>query len=87
MLPVKFVESAEKCFYFSALFQREIAPFPYFGCRKILMKTLYDKLLVLRDAGLQSGEKDRMATTLAVAIFGSDDISIGHVGDSRAYLI
>ena len=39
------------------------------------------------DAGVQSGEKDRMATTLTVAIFGSDEISIGHVGDSRAYLI
>jgi len=39
------------------------------------------------DAGTQSGEKDRMATTLTVAIFGSDEISIGHVGDSRAYLI
>ena len=39
------------------------------------------------DAGVQSGEKDRMATTLTVAIFGSDEISIGHVGDSRAYLV
>jgi serine/threonine-protein kinase len=39
------------------------------------------------DAGSQSGEKDRMATTLTAAIFGSDEITIGHVGDSRAYLI
>jgi serine/threonine protein phosphatase PrpC len=39
------------------------------------------------DAGSQTGEKDRMATTLIVTIFGSDEISIGHVGDSRAYLI
>jgi serine/threonine protein phosphatase PrpC len=39
------------------------------------------------DAGSQAGEKDRMATTLIVAIFGSDEINIGHVGDSRAYII
>lgn len=39
------------------------------------------------DAGIQSGEKDRMATTLTVSIFGSDEITVGHVGDSRAYLI
>lgn len=39
------------------------------------------------DAGAESGEKDRMATTLTISIFGSDEISIGHVGDSRAYLI
>jgi serine/threonine protein phosphatase PrpC len=39
------------------------------------------------DAGTQSGEKDRMATTLTISIFGNDEINIGHVGDSRAYLI
>jgi eukaryotic-like serine/threonine-protein kinase len=39
------------------------------------------------DAGSQSGEKNRMATTLLAAVFGSDEINIGHVGDSRAYII
>jgi hypothetical protein len=66
MLPIEFAESAEKCFDFSVLFEREIALSPFFICRKILMKTLYDKLLVLRDAGLPSGEQDRMATSLTV---------------------
>jgi serine/threonine-protein kinase len=39
------------------------------------------------DAGGQSGGKNRMATTLTISMFGSDEINIGHVGDSRAYLI
>jgi len=39
------------------------------------------------DAGMQSGEKNRMATTLTVAIFCNDEINIGHVGDCRAYVI
>ena len=32
-------------------------------------------------------EKGRMATTLLVSIFRQDDLTIAHVGDSRAYLI
>ena len=39
------------------------------------------------DAGLQSGEKDRMATTLTISIFCNDDVNIGHVGDCRAYVV
>jgi protein phosphatase len=39
------------------------------------------------DAGMQSGEKDRMATTLTILVFSSDEINIGHVGDCRVYLV
>jgi serine/threonine protein phosphatase PrpC len=39
------------------------------------------------DAGVQSGEKNRMATTLTIAVFCNDEICIGHVGDSRSYLV
>ncbi len=39
------------------------------------------------DAGMQSGEKNRMATTLTISVFSSDEVNIGHVGDCRAYLI
>jgi serine/threonine protein phosphatase PrpC len=39
------------------------------------------------DAGMQSGEKDRMATTLTISVFCNDEINIGHVGDCRVYLV
>jgi serine/threonine-protein kinase len=39
------------------------------------------------DAGLQSKERDRMATTLTISVFHNDEVSIGHVGDCRVYLI
>jgi serine/threonine-protein kinase len=34
-----------------------------------------------------SREKGRMATTLVASIFRNDKVTIGHIGDSRAYLI
>jgi serine/threonine protein phosphatase PrpC len=39
------------------------------------------------DASMQNHEEGRMATTLTVSIFRHDEVSIGHVGDSRVYLI
>ena len=39
------------------------------------------------DASMQAHKEGRMATTLTVSIFRNDEISIGHVGDSRVYLI
>jgi serine/threonine protein phosphatase PrpC len=39
------------------------------------------------DAGMQSGERDRMATTLTVSVFCNDEVNIGHVGDCRVYLV
>ena len=39
------------------------------------------------DAGMQSGEKDRMATTLTVSVFCNDEVNIGHAGDCRVYLV
>ena len=39
------------------------------------------------DASMHSQEEGRMATTLTVSIFRHDEVSIGHVGDSRVYLI
>jgi serine/threonine-protein kinase len=41
---------------------------------------VYDESMVDRDKG-------RMATTLTVALFRNNEITIGHVGDCRAYLI
>jgi serine/threonine protein phosphatase PrpC len=39
------------------------------------------------DASMHHHEEGRMATTLTVSIFRHDEVSIGHVGDSRVYLI
>jgi serine/threonine-protein kinase len=40
------------------------------------------------DAGMEGGGgTDRMATTLTVALFRRNEVAIGHVGDSRAYLV
>src|SRR5581483_8601840 len=39
------------------------------------------------DASLHGENKNRMATTFTVSIFRHDEISIGHVGDSRVYLV
>jgi serine/threonine protein phosphatase PrpC len=39
------------------------------------------------DASMQGHEEGRMATTLTVSIFRHDQVTIGHVGDSRVYLI
>jgi serine/threonine protein phosphatase PrpC len=43
--------------------------------------------LAVYDAGVGRGGADRMATTLTVSLFRRNEVSIGHVGDSRAYLV
>jgi serine/threonine-protein kinase len=39
------------------------------------------------DASMQDQKGGRMATTLTVSIFRHDQVAVGHVGDSRVYLI
>ncbi len=39
------------------------------------------------DAGIQDQAERRMATTLLAAIFRNSEVAVGHVGDSRAYLV
>jgi serine/threonine-protein kinase len=39
------------------------------------------------DASMLDHQKGRMATTLTVSIFRNDEVAVGHVGDSRVYLI
>ena len=39
------------------------------------------------DTGMARGGADRMATTLTAALFRRNEVAIGHVGDSRAYLV
>ncbi len=43
--------------------------------------------LAVYDAGMAHGGNDRMATTLTVSLFRRNEVAIGHVGDSRVYLV
>src|SRR5579862_614544 len=43
--------------------------------------------LAVFDKGSDDGSGKRMATTLAVAIFRNDHVTVGNVGDSRVYLV
>ena len=39
------------------------------------------------DEGMKRGGADRMATTLTISLFRRNEVAVGHVGDSRAYLV
>jgi serine/threonine-protein kinase len=43
--------------------------------------------LAVYDAGMHRGGRDRMGTTLTISVFRRTEVAIGHVGDSRAYLV
>ena len=43
--------------------------------------------LAVYDEGNKAGEQRRMATTLIIALFRNNEVTVGHVGDCRAYLI
>jgi serine/threonine protein phosphatase PrpC len=43
--------------------------------------------LAVYDAGMQREQSDRMATTLTVSLLRRNEVAIGHVGDSRTYLV
>ncbi|HXY38489.1 MAG TPA: protein kinase [Vicinamibacteria bacterium] len=43
--------------------------------------------LAVYDAGMAKGGADRMATTLTASMFRRNEVAVGHVGDSRAYLV
>jgi serine/threonine protein phosphatase PrpC len=43
--------------------------------------------LAVYDQGMDHREMGRMATTLTIALFRNNEITVGHVGDTRAYVI
>jgi serine/threonine-protein kinase len=43
--------------------------------------------IAVYDRGMSRRQAGRMATTLTVSIFRGDEVTVGHVGDCRAYLI
>ena len=53
----------------------------------LLRKVFNDANKLVFDASMHQREEGRMATTLTVSIFRNDEVSIGHVGDSRVYLV
>jgi serine/threonine-protein kinase len=57
------------------------------GANQVIWKMFTAANQAVYDAGMQSGERDRMATTLTISIFCNDEINIGHVGDCRVYLV
>src|SRR5438067_6608209 len=54
---------------------------------QLLGRMFSDANLAVYDAGVRKGEKSRMLTTLTIAVFRNNEVTIGHVGDCRAYLI
>src|ERR1700688_4363591 len=55
--------------------------------KQLLWRIFNAANVTVYDAGMKHGGSDRMATTLTVSLFRRNEIAIGHVGDSRAYLV
>jgi serine/threonine protein phosphatase PrpC len=54
---------------------------------QILWRMFNAANIAVYDAGMTRGGADRMATTLTISLFRRNQVAVGHVGDSRAYLI
>jgi serine/threonine-protein kinase len=55
---------------------------------KQLLKEIFDRAnLAIYEAGMQDPSRGRMGTTLTVCVFRDKELAIGHVGDSRVYLV
>jgi len=55
---------------------------------KKLLKEIFDTANIsLYDSGANDHQAQRMATTLSVCIFRNKEMTIGHVGDTRVYLV
>jgi serine/threonine-protein kinase len=55
--------------------------------RNVLWDLVNAANLAVYDKGMAERGKSRMATTLIVSIFRNTEVTIGHVGDSRSYLV
>ena len=55
---------------------------------KRILKDLFNCVnLAVHDQGLDKPEGGRMATTLSICIFRDKELTLGHVGDTRIYLV
>ena len=60
---------------------------PSLTTKQILREIFQRANLAIYESGMENPKGGRMATTLTVCIFRDKELAIGHVGDSRAYLI
>ena len=60
---------------------------PEMAANQIIWQMFNSANQAVYDAGMQSGERNRMATTLTISVFCNDEVTIGHVGDCRAYVV
>jgi len=60
---------------------------PSLTTKQILREIFHRANLAIYELGMENPKGGRMATTLTVCIFRDKELVIGHVGDSRAYLI
>jgi serine/threonine-protein kinase len=65
---------------------REVRPDT--NANQVLWQMFTAANLAVYDAGMQERDgQGRMGTTLTVAVFRNNEVTVGHVGDCRAYLI
>ena len=55
--------------------------------KQLLEKMFRAANLAVYDQGMDNREKGRMATTLTISLFRNSEVTIGHIGDCRVYLI
>jgi serine/threonine protein phosphatase PrpC len=60
---------------------------PALTAKQILREIFNRANLAIYESGMENPKGGRMATTLTVCIFRDKEVSIGHVGDSRVYLV
>ena len=54
---------------------------------QLLSRLFNEANLAVYDSAMHGEGPNRMATTLTVSLFRRNELAIGHVGDSRAYLV
>lgn len=60
---------------------------PETAAKQVLWKIINAANIAVYDRGMSMRGQTRMATTLTISIFRNNEINVGSVGDSRAYLI
>ena len=60
---------------------------PLMEPKQVLDKMFRAANLAVYDHGMDNREQGRMATTLTISLFRNNEVTIGHVGDCRVYLV
>ena len=60
---------------------------PETTAKQALWKMITAANVAVYDRGMSRRDQSRMATTLTISIFRNNELTIGHVGDCRVYLI